>query len=162
MSPNLIILLENLFWIKMLKNGLLCQIQSRHLNIFRKFRKPMTRAKGHVFVITKIILARELRYERRMSWIKHPTRPIKDRLLLTMMWFLFTLCALVPIIKLTLLCVAHKYRLICKIWNTLISSGTYSKQFSNKHEIKVFQFLQISLYLCATHSKVSLIIDTRA
>ena len=35
--------------------------------ILEKFRKPMTRAKGHVSVITKIISARELRYQRGRS-----------------------------------------------------------------------------------------------
>ena len=58
-------------------------------------------------------------------WKSHelstPAHPIKDRPLLIMMWFLFTLYALVPVIRLTLLCIAHKYRLICKNWNTLIS-----------------------------------------
>ena len=43
--------------------------------ILEKFRKSMTRAKGHVSVITKIVSARELRYERGRSWIEHSRLP---------------------------------------------------------------------------------------
>ena len=51
-----------------------------------------------------------------------PTRPIKDRPLLIMMRILYTLYALVLIIRLALLCDAHthEYRLICKNRNTSI------------------------------------------
>ena len=66
------------------KHGLLCQIQSRHLNVFNgKFRKPWLGAKGHVSVITKVASARELGYDWGRSAMSTPSRPIKDRPLLT-------------------------------------------------------------------------------
>ena len=53
-------------------------------------------------------------------------------------------------------------KLINEHISLLFASDEYQKQFSNKHEISAFQLLQISLYLCATHSNVSVIIRTRA
>ena len=57
------------------KHGLLCQILSRHLNIFFKmgeFRKPWLGAEGHMSVITGVVSARELGYDWGRSLREHP------------------------------------------------------------------------------------------
>ncbi|KAF5933265.1 hypothetical protein HYC85_029436 [Camellia sinensis] len=38
----------------------IARFQSRHLNIFRKFSKLVTRAKGHLSIITKVSRLRNL------------------------------------------------------------------------------------------------------
>ena len=106
---------------QIVKNGLLCQIQSHHLNIFlRKFRKPMTRAKGHVSVITKIVSARELRYERGRSSIEYPHSPDQKSASINHdMNLMYIICSCSGLLgSHYYVARTHKNRLTSKNWNT--------------------------------------------
>ena len=121
-----IVQIRQIFWkidfeSKMPKMDCITKFQSCHLNIFRKFRKPVTRAKGHLSVITKVVSARELRYERGRSWIEHPHSP-DQRLPSTNhdVNLIYIICFCSDLLGwLTMWC-AHKYRLFYKNWNALI------------------------------------------
>jgi len=143
MSSNPTILLENRFWIKMPKMDCFARLQSRHLNVLGKFRKPETHAKGHLSIITKVSRLENLGTRGEGYELSTPARLIKDLPLLIMMWILFTLYALVPIIRLALLCLAQKYRLIWKNWNASMSC-LFEKYFEYEPLKKVISYVHYS------------------